>query len=265
MKKYLIPSLLAAFASVVSAQTITFDASTDYSNNFSPAGGQSGSYNWNSGNGVGGVSGFMDVGGSGSDPQVYYNTGLTKNTTDIFSVSYLIKIGTPTNDLNDFRVGFIRSTGSNFSGGGDSINAYFRSDGGVSTYTMELRSSNTSVTETSQFSVTADRWYELRFDMSLDSDTQVDVTTGLYDRGANGTSTATIVAGSSITQDNVAMTGGGFNGTDFFAALSTRNNTGSVAQGWDNFSAVAVPEPSAYALIAGFLALGSIMVRRRRA
>jgi hypothetical protein len=103
--------------------------------------------------------------------------------------------------------------------------------------------------------------------MTLDSDTQVDITTGLYDRGADGTSTATIVAGSFVTQADVAMTDGGFNGTDFFAALSLRNNSGSVAQGWDNFSATAtpVPEPSAYALIAGFLALGSIMVRRRHA
>lgn len=254
-----------------SAAVVTFDSASDITDNFSvqTSGGTLPAFN--SGNGVGGVVGFAEVTNSGG---IFLDDGgVTKATGEAFRVSYLIKIGTPAGDINDFRAGFIRSTGSNFAGGGDSAYAYLRSDSGVPTYTVELFGTNNSTAETGQFTLAADTWYELRLDMVLDSNTQVDLNASVFSRGVDGTSAPSLVAGSEITANDLALTNGGFSGANIWAGFTLRNNSGNVAEGIDDFfaglaadapvPAPVIPEPASLALTAlgGTLLLG----RRRRA
>lgn len=265
-KSLLLPIGLAALVPALNAQVVVdFDAETDYTGNFQLNDGNNGSYTLNSGAGVGGTNGFLNI-GTGGEFNVA-STGVTKTAGTIYEVSYLINIGTPATDINDFRAGFVRSTGSNFAGGGDSAHAYLRSDSGVNTYTIELFGDAVATgNKTSQFSLDANNWYQFSVQMTLTSATSVSLSAALYNRGADGTAAASLVTGSNIaTTTNIDLTsGGGFNGADVFAGFTTRNNTGSVALGMDNFAFAAVPEPSTYALLAGFLTLGVVLFRRRR-
>jgi hypothetical protein len=58
------------------------------------------------------------------------------------------------------------------------------------------------------------------------------------------------------------------NSTDFTVRLGSYTRSGGNSDTsttvFDNFSAVAIPEPGTYALIGGLLALSSVMLRRRR-
>ncbi|MEM6551373.1 MAG: PEP-CTERM sorting domain-containing protein [Planctomycetota bacterium] len=246
------------------AAFITFDAASEITDNFTVQSSGGTLPTFNSGNGVGGVAGFADITNSGG---IFFNDGIAKSLGETYRVSYLIKIGTPANDINDYRAGFIRSTGSNFAGGGDSAYAYLRSDPGVATYTVELFGTNSSLAETAQFSLASDAWYELRLDMVLDSDTQVDLVASVFSRGANGTAAPTLVAGSEVSVDDTVLGNGGFSNADIWGGFTVRNNTGSVGEGLDDFfaglaaDAPVIPEPGSMAL----LVLGTtVMAARRR-
>gem|GEM_PF-6339990 len=212
------------------------------------------------GAGVGGVGGYLEIGGGEFNAQ---KTGLTKTAGSVYETGYLILIGTPASDINDYRAEFVRSTGSNFAGGGDSAHAYLRSDSGVSTYTIELfGSSSPTGDETAPFSLTANTWYELRVQMTLNTDTNVDLTAGLYNRGADGTSPAMLVSGSAVsTLSSISLTNSGFNGSDVFSGFTTRNNTGIVGQAMDNYDFTIIPEPGSLALVG--LTLGTLLIIRK--
>ena len=49
-----------------------------------------------------------------------------------------------------------------------------------------------------------------------------------------------------------------------YASMRSGNQTAGLLSGLDQWSVNVVPEPSVYALLAGALALGSVMIRRRR-
>ncbi|NBB80570.1 MAG: PEP-CTERM sorting domain-containing protein [Verrucomicrobia bacterium] len=68
------------------------------------------------------------------------------------------------------------------------------------------------------------------------------------------------VSGTTLKTISSAITGTGTTGQ---IRIDLGNNAGSEVYAFDNISVV--PEPSAYALLAGMLGLGYVMVRRRRA
>ncbi|MBL6920218.1 MAG: PEP-CTERM sorting domain-containing protein [Puniceicoccaceae bacterium] len=73
-----------------------------------------------------------------------------------------------------------------------------------------------------------------------------------------------IVMGSDTQSLTSADFGTSLNVGGVYAGLRSANQTAGILSGLDQWSVNVVPEPSAYALLAGALALGSVMMRRRR-
>ena len=105
----------------------------------------------------------------------------------------------------------------------------------------------------------------LQFDLTL---TRTDTNTFdwgyvVTDLGADGAGSSVVGTNTqsfTFTEFGTALDGGGI-----YAGLRSGDLTGGSLSGLDQWSvSVAVPEPSAYALLAGALALGSVMIRRRR-
>jgi hypothetical protein len=104
----------------------------------------------------------------------------------------------------------------------------------------------------------------LQFDLTLTrtgADT-IDWGYVVTDLGADG-------AGSSVVgSDTQSLTstdfGTSLNVGGVYAAMRSGNQASGLLSGLDQWSVNVVPEPSAYALLAGALALCSVMIRRRR-
>ena len=76
-------------------------------------------------------------------------------------------------------------------------------------------------------------------------------------------------AGSSVVSSKTqsitfADFGTSMDGGGIYAAIRSGDQAGGLISGLDQWSVNVVPEPSAYALLAGALALASVMIRRRR-
>lgn len=109
-------------------------------------------------------------------------------------------------------------------------------------------------------SINADSWYFLSVDYNYNS---IDDEWSL-DWSLNNSDSAGIV-GSSVGTASSPVVANPFGANpNLHGFLGTRSAERTNIALLDNTTLVAVPEPSAFALIAGFLALGSIMVRRRR-
>ena len=72
------------------------------------------------------------------------------------------------------------------------------------------------------------------------------------------------VMGSDTQSLTSADFGTSLNVGGIYAGLRSGNQTAGLVSGLDQWSVNVVPEPSVYALLAGALALGSVMIRRRR-
>lgn len=106
--------------------------------------------------------------------------------------------------------------------------------------------------------VTTNTTYTLRVDVTNTGANLYDLTLGLYD--AAGT-TQFGTSASSIGYAATAEPGGGY-----FMGVRARlpfNGSGTTTVAFDNYTVTAIPEPSAYAAIGGFAALG-LAIRRRR-
>ena len=106
----------------------------------------------------------------------------------------------------------------------------------------------------------------LRFDLTLTR-----TGTDTFDWGYVATDLGEAGAGSTVVSSNTqsftsADFGASLDGDGIFAALRSGNQASGLLSGVDQWSVnvVPVPEPRAYALLVGALALGSVMIRRRR-
>ena len=72
------------------------------------------------------------------------------------------------------------------------------------------------------------------------------------------------VVGSDTQSLTFADFGTSMDGGGIYAGLRSGNQAAGLLSGLDQWSVNVVPEPSVYALLAGALALGSVMIRRRR-
>ena len=104
----------------------------------------------------------------------------------------------------------------------------------------------------------------LKFDLTL-TRTGTDTFDWGYvvtDLGAAGAGST--VVGSNTQSFTVADFGTSLDGGGIYAGMRSGNQTAGLVSDLDSWSVTVVPEPSAYALLAGALALCSVMIRRRR-
>ena len=103
-----------------------------------------------------------------------------------------------------------------------------------------------------QFDLTLTRTGTDTFDWSY-------VATDLGAAGAESTVVSSKTQSITFADFGTSMDGGGI-----YAAIRSGDQAGGLISGLDQWSVNVVPEPSAYALLAGALALASVMIRRRR-
>ena len=104
----------------------------------------------------------------------------------------------------------------------------------------------------------------LQFDMTLTR-----TGTATFDWGYVVTDLGEAGAGSTVVSSNTqsftsADFGASLDGDGIYAGLRSGNQASGLVSGVDQWSVNVVPEPRAYALLAGALALISVMIRRRR-
>ncbi len=104
----------------------------------------------------------------------------------------------------------------------------------------------------------------LQFDMTLTR-----TGTATFDWGYVVTDLGEAGAGSTVVSSNTqsftsADFGASLDGDGIYAGLRSGNQASGLVSGLDQWSVNVVPEPRAYALLAGALALISVMIRRRR-
>ena len=139
-----------------------------------------------------------------------------------------------------------------------------------SVVTLRMRNGTVNAGPTLDFNqstLTAGNWYRLSYELTkTDTPSTFNYTVSLFSIGATGTSTATlfndgtnnITISSSVT--NTAI----YADTDAFFAYDIRGDANGISH-VDNFSVTsAIPEPSSFAILAGFLAIGFATASRRR-
>ncbi len=273
MQKLLLPLLAVGALSVstAGAQTLISDTFGSSFSNFTAQGTPGtppASFQWSNSIGVGGVSGRIDsISGSqnhvnnvryvGSGAAVTWTAGQQYGTS-IFFLPGTIATG------NVFQVqnGFLRSDGSQFGGGGSSVWGQVRQDSSGSPFLRLFQHQTQVGSNSATFTLSNALWYELETTMTLTSATLGDISVSLYSRGTDGTAARTLVQ--SISATSVTIGNSGFNQSTFFAGFGGGNNSGTNIAAFDNFSVTAIPEPSAFAALAGLGALGFASSRRRR-
>ncbi len=142
---------------------------------------------------------------------------------------------------------------------------------GSNTVTLRMRNNNANAAtlDFNQSALTAGSWYRLAFDFTKSATAnEFSYTVSLLSLGANGTSTPVLFNDGTkdITLSGTISNSAIYGDADAFFGYDIRDtstNTGITHV--DNFTASVIPEPSAYALLTGGLALGMIGFRRRRA
>jgi hypothetical protein len=127
-------------------------------------------------------------------------------------------------------------------------------------YQTKASASGTSTatgSNVTSLALTAGNWYLLSMSFTKGSGTTVSGAISLDNYGVSGTSLVGTVGSSNMTDVDI---GSLFN--DSTTYLGARSLAGSSFIGFDSISAV--PEPATFALLAGALALGLVMWRRRR-
>jgi hypothetical protein len=266
--KSFLTAILASTLSVAISQAALISDSFDANfNNFTAqtAGGGSDGFQWSSTAGVGGVSGRIDAIDSANHTDAVYYGGsgfaVTWAAGQEYAVSTLFTGTFGTGNINQVTTGALRSTGSNFSGGGSGVWGQLRQDSTGNPFLRLYQQNNLVGSASASFELTSGNWYELETRFSLTNDTTA-ATLGvyLYDRGTDGTDARSLVE--SVSATNVTITNGGFSGADLFAGFGGGNNSGSPITAFDNFSVAAIPEPGTLALFG--IALGTLAIFRRR-
>jgi len=134
--------------------------------------------------------------------------------------------------------------------------------GNISTTLRTFEDGAAGVQKYSNFDYTGTNM--LQFDMTLTR-----TGTATFDWGYVVTDLGEAGAGSTVVSSNTqsftsADFGASLDGDGIYAGLRSGNQASGLLSGVDQWSVNVVPEPSAYALLVGALALGSVMIRRRR-
>lgn len=254
-----------ASAAITIDPAIDFDVSTDFSANFTNNNGTT--YAWSGTAGIGGTGGILGVNNAaaptfqtnvstqfGTDPQslsgffLFDNAGQSAATTSVRA-----GVGTVNNgaDSGEYR----------------GINFQIRNGGLSDNFTARLRVRGATIsTGLAEFTLTDDHWYRLDGSFVLAADgTSFTYNFALYDYGISGaTLQATLFSLENITVDSSADPFDPTN-TRHLAFIGSVDGNGYGFPQIDNLGTAVVPEPKSYALLAGFMALGAILYRRRRA
>lgn len=274
MKKAFIYPATAALALVASANTTVFEFNSDaeLDSNFTATGSDKWSVPGSNTDGLNGSS-ALRVSAANSQGDRVYNTPFSSTATS-FSVSIFFEFdpvvtevlngagvtlgfGSSSTWVGDFGAGnpgdnqfMVGLTGPNGSAGQRRLHGYYLADG-------VNASDNSGVTDT----LVAGNWYQMELAATNNQDGTFDITSTLYNASSSG------VVGS-VVQSNTredyanADWAGGANVYAFFGGQGASDNR--IGLNYDNFALTVVPEPSAYALLAGALALSAIAMRRRQ-
>ena len=254
-------ALLIGVAPLTFANLI-FDGFPEDFDNFTSqtAGSGTDGMSWSADDGVGGVSGRINLGSASMYHMnlVYYSgdgAAITWDENEPYAASIFFLPGTISSDISHVFSGFLRSNGSNFEGGGSGVWGRMRNDGN-GTY-LGLYQQGTQVGSNSDtFTLSNTLWYELETTMTLANATTGDLAVNLYSRGADGTAARTLVE--SISAESVTIGNNGFSDPAFYTGFGGGNNSGNNIAAFDNF--IVIPEPSAAALMA--FALGALALFR---
>ncbi len=104
----------------------------------------------------------------------------------------------------------------------------------------------------------------LRFDLNLTRTGTDTFDWGYVITNVGGDGAGTTEVGSNTQSFTSADFGASLDGGGIYAGLRSGNQASGLVSGVDQWSVNVVPEPRAYALLAGALALISVMIRRRR-
>jgi len=271
-------------AASINAYTVNFnDNAATYTGNFLRYGDDSTmtGLTWGAAVGTNGGGGLTVT--EGAARNLFYRPNPTAaNATSTFNISAQAANTTFTSTL-DFQwgsttattqtlitAGFVPSNTSQtaLTSSGALAGSLIRTASG-SIVTLRMRNGTANAGSTLDFNqsaLTAGNWYRLSYELTKTAVTNTfDYTVSLFSIGATGTSTASLFNDGS---KNITLSGSVTNSaiyadTDAFFAYDIRGDANGVSR-VDNFSVAtsAVPEPSTYALVAGFLAVGFAASRR---
>lgn len=237
--------LAFATTSVTAQVFVDFDLATDV-NDFTPH--QTAILQHDASAGIGGTGGLdFPSGTTDFNGAVWaYN----QNSYDVASLTSLtIQLDALRGADNDVdggdihnRVGLLPDTGDNFSTG------FFVSYEDANRLVLP----NTVVTDGATVSIAQGNWSRLVLNIS-DNGTAYDLTAELYDLGASGTDTPTLVLSGTDTVSTL------YGDTSVWGGFKVNQGATEL----DNFEITAVPEPSAFGLLAGIFGFAWVMLRRR--
>lgn len=283
----LVLSAAAALAPAAHAQIVGFDvdfngSSTTYTGNFARASdsilGTTG-LNWGATAGTGGGGGLIVT--ETSARNLFYRPAPANDATSTFDMAAFAAGDTFSTSI-DFLWADTTATGTTlitagFSPANTSQTAMTSAGAlagsiirnGTSTVTLRMRNGNASAStlDFSQSALTAGSWYRLSYDVTKSETLNTfDYTVSLFSIGANGISTPVLFNDGS---KDLTITGSVSNSaiyadTNAFFAYDIRGGTTGISHVDNLVVSSAIPEPSAFAAIAGLGALAAVGLRRRR-
>jgi|GEM_PF-4385943 hypothetical protein len=281
----LVLSAVVALAPVAHAQITGFNvdfngADTTYTGNFVRSGdsavGTTG-LNWSADGGVGGSGGLVVTEISGRN--IFYRPDPGDDTTSTFDLaaaaaSFTTSIDfkwadTSATDLSVITAGFVPANTSQtaLTSSGALAGSIIRN--GTSTVTLRMRNGNANANtlDFNQTALTAGAWYRLSYEVTK-SDTEgvFDYTISLFSIGADGLSTPVLFndGEKDITISGSVSNSVLYSDENAFFAYDIRGGSNGISHVDNFFVGSAIPEPSAFAVIAGFGALATVGLRRRR-
>ena len=262
-------SMPFAGAQVFYSESYNLSTEAQFTDNFTLSTSGATNVAWNSGNGVGGVSGYLAVTSDGGTRHIGHNPSLGAfSTGDSATISMMFAGGNFVGSTSAFAHS-LAGVGlrSNSPVGGENPSDLLGVDllsPATANAPFQLRINATTSGE--NLSLPTGVWYEIEgvFTLADDSQSLWNVTANIYSRGADGAAVRTEL--DTFTLNNI--TNAGLVGsTNVFANMRvSRNSTdGASINSLDNINITAVPEPGSGALLLGLGAALYAIRRRRRA